>query len=180
MKLLFDQATWMLTPDGAYLMLKTNRQDATRFCDEMKPGKTYEAEMKEHRKKRSLDANAYFWTLCGKLGTKVGLPKEEVYRSLIQDVGDNYEIVPIKNEAVEKWISNWESKGIGWVCEVLCESKLPGYTNVITYYGSSTYDTKQMSQLVALIVNECKLQGIETMTPAELSLLLEGWHGKET
>ena len=177
MKLLFDQATWMLTPDGAFLMLKTNRQDATRFIDEMKRGKTYEADLKEHRKKRSLDANAYFWTLCGKLAAKVGLPKEEVYRSLIRDVGDNYEVLPIRNDAVEKWIEAWQGKGIGWVCEVLGESKLSGYTNVITYYGSSTYDTQQMSRLIEMMVHECKLQGIETMTPAELSLLLEGWNG---
>lgn len=180
MKLLFDQATWMLTPDGAYLMLKTNRQDATRFCDEMRPGKTYEAELKEHQKKRSLDANAYFWSLCGKLAARVGLPKEEVYRSLIPDVGDNYEILPIRDEAVEKWCESWEGKGTGWVCEVLGQSKLPGYTNVITYYGSSTYDTRQMSRLIELMVHECKLHGIETMTPQELSLLLEGWNEKKT
>jgi hypothetical protein len=116
--------------------------------------------------------------LAGKLGAKVGLPKEEVYRSLIPDVGDNYEILPIRTDVVEKWTSNWESKGIGWVCEILSESNLPGYTNVITYYGSSTYDTKQMSRLIELIITECKLQGIETMTPQELSLLLEGWNGK--
>lgn len=177
MKLLFDSATWMLTPDGAYLMLKTSRQDATRFCDEMKQGKTYEAELKEYRKKRSLDANAYFWTLCGKLAAKVGLHKDDVYRSLIKDVGDNYEVVPIRDDAVEKWIDAWQGKGIGWVCEVLGQSKLPGYTNVITYYGSSTYNTLQMSRLIELIVSECKLQGIETMTPQELSLLLEGWNG---
>ena len=177
MKLLFDQATWMLTPDGAFLMLKTNRQDATQFIDSMKPGKTYQADLKEHQKKRSLDSNAYAWTLLGKLAAKVGLPKEDIYRSLIRDVGDNYEILPIRDDAVEKWVEAWQGKGTGWVCEVLGQSKLPGYTNVITYFGSSTYDTKQKSRLIELIVHECKLQGIEVMTPAELSLLLEGWNG---
>lgn len=178
MKLVFDKASWMQTPDGAYLMIKCDRHEATRFLDEMKPGKQYQVELKQHFNKRSLDANAYFWVLAGKLGAKVGLPKEEVYRSLIPDVGDNYEIFPIRTDAVEKWIANWESKGTGWVCEILSESNLPGYTNVITYYGSSTYDTKQMSRLIELIITECKLQGIETMTPQELSLLLEGWNGK--
>lgn len=177
MKLVFDSATWMLTPDGAYLMLKTNRQDATRFCDEMKPGKTYEAELKEHKKKRSLDANAYFWTLCGKLSAKLNLPKEDIYRTFIKDVGDNYEVIPVRDDAVEKWIEAWQGKGIGWVCEVLGQSKLPGYTNVITYYGSSSYTSDQMCRLTNLCVDECKLQGIETMTPQELSLLLEEWHG---
>lgn len=176
MKLLFDRAQCMLSTDGAWLMIRTDRRNATKFCDDMKEGKVYEAELKEHRERRSLDANSYFWVLCGKLASKVGLSKEEVYRTLIKNVGDNFEIVPIRNDAVDKWISNWESKGIGWVCDILGESKLDGYTNIITYYGSSTYDTKQMSSLINLIVQDCKEQGIETMTPAELSLMLEYWH----
>ena len=132
-------------------------------------------DLKKYRQKRSLDANAFFWVLCGKLADKVGVTKSQVYRELIKDIGDNYEVVPIKNEAVDKWISNWESKGIGWVCDILGESKIDGYTNVLTYYGSSTYDTKQMSVLINRIVDECKAEGIETATPQELSLLLEGW-----
>lgn len=175
MNLLFDKAQWMMSADGAYLMIRTNRRDATAFCDEMKEGKVYEANLKEYRPKRSLDANAYAWVLLGKLANKVGLPKEDVYREFIRDVGDNYEILPIRNDAVDKWISNWRRKGIGWVCDILGESKLDGYTNVITYYGSSTYDSKQMSTLINLIVDECKQQGIETMTPGELALLMDGW-----
>ena len=175
MKLLFDKARWMMDSESTWLMLKVNRRDATAFVDEMKEGKTYEADLKEHRKKRSLDANAYAWTLLGKLANKVGLPKEDVYRELIKDVGNNYEILPIRNDAVDKWIANWQSKGIGWVCDILGESKLDGYTNVITYYGSSTYDSSQMSRLISLICDECKTQGIETMTPAELAMLMDGW-----
>lgn len=175
MKMLFDKAQWMMNTDSAWLMLKVNLRDATAFCDEMKDGKVYEADLKEHRKKRSLDANAYAWTLLGKLANKVGLPKEEVYREIIKDVGGNYEVLPIRNDAVDKWISNWSSKGIGWVCDILGESKLDGYTNVITYYGSSTYDSLQMSRLINLIQDECKQHGIEVMTPAELALLMDGW-----
>ena len=175
MKVLFDKAKWTMDMDGAWIMLKTDLPQAKQFCESMKENKRYQAELKEHRGMRSNDANAYFWVLCGKLANTVGLPKEDVYRSLIKEVGDNFEVLPIKNEAVDKWISNWQSKGIGWVCDILGESKLDGYTNVITYYGSSTYDSKQMSTLINLIVQECKEQGIETMTPQELSLLLEGW-----
>lgn len=176
MKLLFDKAQWSLTSDGAFLMLKVDRKDAIQFCDSMREGKTYQAELKEYRQKRSLDANAFAWTLLGKLSAKVGVPKEEVYRHFIKDVGDNYVIVPIKNEAVDKWVENWQSKGIGWVCDILGESKLDGYTNIITYYGSSTYDSTQFSRFLNFIVDECKEQGIETATPQELSLLLEEWH----
>ena len=175
MKLLFDKARWMMDSESTWLMLKVNARDATDFVDDMKEGKVYEADLKEHRKRRSLDANSYAWVLLGKLANKVGLPKEEVYREFVKDVGGNYEILPIRNDAVDKWITNWQGKGIGWVCDILGESKLDGYTNVITYYGSSTYDSLQMSKLINLIVEECKQQGIETMTPAELALLMDGW-----
>ena len=175
MKLLFDKAQWMMLNDSTWLMLKVTPRDATDFVDEMKDGKVYEADLKEHRKKRSLDANAYAWTLLGKLANKVGLPKEDVYRELIRDVGDNYEILPIRNDVVDKWISNWSLRGIGWVCDILGESKLDGYTNVISYYGSSTYDSSQMSKLINLIQEDCKQQGIDVMTPEELALLMDGW-----
>lgn len=175
MKLLFDKAKWMMDSESTWLMLNVRRSDATSFCDEMEGGKVYEADLKEHRKKRSLDANAYAWVLMGKLANKVGLPKEEVYREFVKDVGGNYEILPIRNDAVDKWITNWQTKGIGWVCDILGESKLDGYTNVVTYYGSSTYDSLQMSKLINLIVDECKQQGVETMTSAELALLMDGW-----
>ena len=178
MKLLFDKARWMMDSEATWLMLKVSRHDATAFVDEMKEGKVYEADLKEHRKKRSLDANAYCWVLLGKIAAKVGLGKDDVYREMIKNVGDNYTIVPIRNDAVDKWIENWQGRGVGWVCDIIGESKIEGYTNVITYYGSSTYDTKQMGALINLVVQECKTLGIETATPAELSLLLEGWHEK--
>jgi hypothetical protein len=178
MKFTVEDADWMVTVSGAWLMLKTDLKDATRFCgEEYKKGKTYDMEIKEHRNKRSLDANAYCWTLLGKIANKVGIGKDEVYRKMIRDVGDNYTIVPIRNDAVETWVENWQSRGVGWVCDNLGDSKIDGYTNIATYYGSSTYDTKQMSALINLVVQECKTLGIETATPAELSLLLEGWGG---
>lgn len=177
MKLSFDRAQWMLMGGESWLMLRTEARNAQKFCDDMKPGRVYDAELKEHREKRSLDANAYAWVLLGKLAAKLNIPKEEVYRQIIRDVGDNYEILPIRDEAVDKWISAWEEKGIGWCCDVLGKSKLGGYTNVIAYYGSSTYDSKQMSNFISLIVQECEEQDIETATPRELSLLLGAVNG---
>ena len=55
------------------------------------------------------------------------------------------------------------------------QSKLPGCTNVILYYGSSSYDTEQMSSLIDLLVDDCKAQGIETATPDELARYKEEW-----
>lgn len=68
-----------------------------------------------------------------------------------------------------------------------CETQEPGkkYTaefrerrkkrSLDANYGSSKYDTRQMSRLIDLIVTECKEQGINTLTPREIALLKEGW-----
>jgi len=145
---------------------------ALSICNEY-TDKDLRLKLCEWKNKRSRDANAYFWELCGTLAAKIKRPPKEIYRELIKDVGGNYTVVPIRNDAVDTWIANWESRGPGWVCETI-PSKLEGYTNVITYYGSSVYDTAQMSRLIELIIAECKSQGIETATPEELSLIMEG------
>ncbi len=133
-------------------------------------GKDLRVRVCEWKDKRSRDANAYFWELCGQLSAKLQIPPESIYRELIKGVGGNYEIVPIRNDAVETWIRNWESRGVGWVCQTV-PSKLEGYTNVFSYYGSSVYDTGQMHRLIELLIAECKNNGVEYETPERLSIL---------
>ena len=133
--------------------------------------------VKKYRQKRSLDANAYCWVLLDKLSAKLNKPKVELYRELIKGVGDNSVLICAKNKAVEALISGWEHNGTGWVTDTL-PSKLDGCTNVILYYGSSTYDTAQMSRLTSLIVEECEQQGIPTETPNEIAQRLSLWEGK--
>ena len=41
--------------------------------------KKYDVEIKEHRERRSLDANAYFWVLCSKLAAHTGIEKDVIY-----------------------------------------------------------------------------------------------------
>lgn len=135
-------------------------------------------DIKKYHPRRSLDANAYAWVLIGKLAAKLNLTTTEVYRQAIRDVGDNYEIVCVQNKAVAKLRSVWESKGVGWVTDVF-GSLIEGCTCVTLYYGSSVYDTAQMSRLINIIVQECKAQGIETATPAELSLMVETWNNSK-
>lgn len=137
--------------------------------------KEYELELKISRSKRSKDANAYFWTLCEKLAKKLHRSDIEIYRDIIRDYGVRT-IVPIAKDAVPRWIENWEQKGRGWICESLGHSKLAGYENIACYYGSSVYNTKEMSRIIDAIVEECKEQGIETMTPDELESLKQQWN----
>ncbi len=131
-------------------------------------------EIKKYRKRRSLDANAYAWVLIDKLANKLNLTKVEVYRELIRNIGGVSQTVCVKTEAVEALCSGWKHNGLGWFVETF-PSKLPGCTNVILYYGSSCYDTRQMGNLIDLLVEDCKAQGIETATPDELARYKNEW-----
>jgi hypothetical protein len=131
-------------------------------------------EVSQQKKKRSLDSNSYLWILCQKIAEALHTTKELVYRKVIRDVGQ-FEIVPIKNEAVEQWIEVWKGKGLGWFAEVMEDSKLPGYKKVISYYGSSIYDQHEMSVLLDEIVSQCKELNIETLTPNQLAELKSSW-----
>lgn len=126
------------------------------------------------KKKRSLDANAYCWTLISKLAEKLNIPTTDIYRSAIREIGGNSDTVCIQDKAVQSLRDGWERNGIGWQTDTI-PSKIEGCTNVILYYGSSTYDTAQMSRLINSIVEDCKLQGIETKSKEELDSLLGQW-----
>lgn len=126
--------------------------------------------IKEYREKRSLSQNAYLWVLLDKLGAKLNRSKEDIYKEYVRDYGV-FEVLPIRNDAVERWVKNWQARGLGWVCEDLGESKLDGYTKLISYYGSSTYNTAEMKRLIDAVLQECEEQGIDTMPLKDIMLL---------
>lgn len=144
------------------------------YIDSLDDEKKYVLTVKEHKKKRSLNANAYAWVLLDKLAEKTGIGKTELYRQYVKEIGGNSDTVCCIDSAVEKLCKGWSEHGIGWITDTI-PSKLDGCTNVILYYGSSTYDTAQMSRLINLIVQDCKEQEIETLTPAELQMMCDEW-----
>lgn len=131
-------------------------------------------EIKKYRKRRSLDANAYAWVLIDRLAEKLHMTKIDVYRELIRNIGGVSQTVCVQDKAVQDLISGWSHNGLGWFAETM-PSKLSGCTNVILYYGSSSYDSAQMSALLDLLIDDCKAQGIETTTPEELAKYKEEW-----
>ena len=157
------------------ILLVLNERECISSLEELKEDKL-SVEIKKYRNKRSLDANAYMWVLISKLEEKVNIPKDIIYKDAIRNIGV-YEVIPVKNEAVDRFIEAWTKNGLGWVCETT-KSKLEGYTNILAYYGSSTYNTAEMSRLIDLIVQECKQLDIETMSKSELDSLIESWDTK--
>ena len=126
--------------------------------------------------KRSLNSNGYLWSLLGELQEKLRIPKEELYRHYIYGCGV-YEVVPIKDEAVQRFIESWQNNGLGWVCDTT-KSKLSGYTNVLAYYGTSTYTKEEMAVLLGQVVDDCIAQGIPTKRQEEIESLLKDWRNE--
>ena len=158
---------------GKQRMLIEFDGDVTELYEELKD-KEVNVEMKQYRKRRSANANAYAWVLINKIAEKQQLPPEEVYRETIRNIAGVSTIVCCIDAAAEKLQQAWRAKGIGWQAEVL-DSKLDGCKNVMVWYGSSVYDTKQMSALIDLLVQECKQLGIPTDTPEEIERMKALW-----
>lgn len=170
MRTTFDKAKVIIDGEDAYLCVGIPYRDAKKFVSEMKQ-KKYALEIKEYREKRSMDANAYMWVLLDKLAEAVGGTKEERYLDFVRHHG-LFRDWRLKEEEAKTFQHAWKMLGVGWPVEQV------GYTDdgviLRAYYGTSTYNTKQMSRIINAVVEECKALGIETLTPAELARMVEG------
>ena len=163
--------------EGGWLMVKPEREDLGKAMAVVRKhkDKLYDLEVKEHRKKRSLDANAYAWVLINKIADALRITPREIYRQAIQNVGGNYEILPVKAEAAEHFKQVWEAQGLGWPCVDMGKSKIDGYRNLRAYYGSSTYSTTQMAQLIDILLQDCRALDIEVKSPEEIASIMGAW-----
>ena len=171
MKFPVNATGWGVDKDGFFIKLYCDKQNGAALDD--LPAKV-DCELKKHREKRSRNANDYCWTLIGKLSEKLNIPPVEIYRQCVKEVGvyRDFHLPASENKTLA---TLWRQQGLAWLTETLDYE--PDGDNVVTrcWYGSSVYNTKQMSRLIDLIVQECREQNIETMTPAELAGLLERW-----
>lgn len=175
MNITFDDARIEMS-NGVWLCLKVTDPAPARGFVLSKKNRSYQAEIKEHRKKRSLDANAYFWQLCGQLAEVLNRKKEDLYRDYIKDYGIFRDFTLTESEA-KTLCHMWEHYGTGWVTERVDFAEDGDKIVIRAYYGSSSYNTKQMSRLIDNIVQDCEAVGIETITPLELQRMKEDWHG---
>lgn len=137
-------------------------------------GKPLDIEIRKHREKRSLDANAYFWSLLRKLAGELHTTVQELYLGYVRDYGP-YRDWPLPPELTKTFQTAWSRQGKGWPTEVLDYTPDGRQIIIRAYYGSSTYNTKQMSRLIDAVVEDCKAQGIETLTPDKLDAMKERW-----
>ena len=135
-----------------------------------------EITVKPYRKKRSLNANAYMWQLIGKLADVLNRSPVDIYREEIKHIGV-WQDVELTPKAAKTMRKSWEMHGIGWQSEQV--DKTDDSVLIRFYYGSSVYDSKQMNRLISVVCEDCREQGIETMTPAELAALVDDWQKRK-
>ena len=125
----------------------------------------------KHRQKRSLDANAYSWCLMQKLAESVHSDKWSVYLEMLKKYSRAFTHIIVKKEAVKEMTETFRT------CVDLGEITVNGQTGhqLQVYFGSSSFDTKEMSVFIEGIVSECKELGIETLTPMELERMKAEW-----
>lgn len=157
------------------ITLLLNERDCLNSIENLKDDKLT-IDIKKWRKKRSLDANSYCWVLCDKIAKELSkeniVTKEEVYKDAILQIG-SFEPFIVQESTFDKFKRIWERQGLGFLVQEV--SRKDKCVKVHCYYGSSTYDSKEMSLLINLIVDLAKSLNIETKPQAELDSLLRSW-----
>jgi len=159
--------------DGESVLSITTKEDCRELWDNLN-GTDVEVSIKKYREKRSVTANSYMWVLLDKLASVLRTTKEELYLGYIRRLGMFKDFTLTEDEA-KTFRVVWEAFGTGWPTEQVDYTKDGEKVIIRAYYGSSRYNTKQMSRLIDEVVEDCKEQGIETMPPDRLNALLEEW-----
>ena len=145
----------------------TSANEANKLC-EVDAIKTIE--FKKEGNSRSLNANAYAWTIINKMAKAVDSTDEEIYHDMLHKYGTKEYIACLPNIIPEL-------KKVFKIVEVVNETNLNGKKGVTLRLirGSSSYDTAEMSKLIEGLVGEAKILNIETLSPNELARMMEGY-----
>ena len=176
-ELTFSAADWTMDAAGTWLRIKADvPHKAQMFLEHMIPGKKYVAEIKEFRKKRSLDANAYFHLLVGKIADAMHMGFEEVKTNLVTEYGtverddDGMKVgfklpVSVDVSRIYRYVKCFDTRTEGGVT----------FNCYIVFKQTHLMDSREMSRLIEGAVQEAQNLGIETLTPDELARMNLEW-----
>lgn len=121
-------------------------------------------EIKEKKSKRSLTANAYYWSLLNQLASVMRTSSDEAHFMMLRRYGV-CEVVSVRSDI--------NIKGYFKYFDIIGQSELDGkeFTHYRIYKGSSKMDSKEFSILLDGLISECEEVGIPTLTPDEVAKL---------
>lgn len=121
-------------------------------------------EIKEKKSKRSLTANAYYWSLLNQLASVMRMDNKECHFLMLKRYGQ-YEVVSIRSDvSLHGYFKYYEKIGKGTV-------NGKEFTHYKIYKGSSQMDSKEFAILLDGVRSECEVVGIPTLTPSEIAQL---------
>lgn len=121
-------------------------------------------EVREHKQKRSLTQNAYFWVLVNEIANVTRQSKDDIHLQMLKEYGQNQVISVQSNIDISKFIKYFEDIGHGRV-------NGKDFTHYRVFEGSSEMDSREMAILLDGVVQEAEQLGIPTLTPAEIARL---------
>ena len=131
------------------LALKMNRPI------DLDPNKRYEVDIKEYKSKRSLEQNRYLWKLITEIA-KVengGITNQdnitETYTNLLEKANAKFEFILCPPDAIKEFKKRFRAIRINGTVII----KTVEYTQLQVFYGSSTMNTKEMSQLIDCVLD---------------------------
>ena len=132
----------------------------------------YELRIEKVKKKRSLDANSYYWVLVDKLSRLLGMANDELHYCLM----DRYGTIEMRDEnhpLVFSILSEIDPKEVTPYSREIGRGEVNGkqFTHYVVLKGSHEMSTWEFSRLLDGCISECKECGIETLTPEELKKL---------
>lgn len=167
-----------LNRDGSQNVTVTVTADFGPQYDELKDA-AVEIDIKKAQKHRSMEANRYAWVLIDQIAARQHIKRSEVYRNAIRDIGGVSEDMMMKTKAVPVFRDIWEKQGLGNQVEIVDTEEETGWSSIRVFFGSSTYNTAQMSALLDSLIQDAESIGIPTITPKEEERMLGKWARKK-
>ena len=157
---------WSMDGAGYSLTVRTDR--AREIAGKLDPTKRYKVEIREYRKKRSLDQNAMYWSLLTKVAQKTGISNAFAHNQMlrrygqVERFGDKAAIIVLPDtDEAQKKADEAETYHLKPTSEVKRGKDGRFYRTYLLLRGSSTYDTAEMTRLIDGLVDEAKQVGVE-------------------
>lgn len=162
------------------MTVQCDRDDIGGEWDDLRKNERLVFSVKEYKRKRSLDANAYYWVLVTKLAKVLNLSKPHLHNILLRRYGQPeiidgqmiFLVLPDSESGTRK-ADEAETYHIRPTSQVKTGVDGKVYRTYVMLRGSSTYNTAEMSELIDGLVSECKEQGIETLPEEELKRMMQ-------
>ncbi len=153
-------------------------EDFLQTYDELKGYDKLSLEIKPYRRKRSLNANSYFWSLAEKLSDKMQIPRWEIYLKCLKEYG-TFEYIPLRKKDIHLAEAVYRIVIDRGAQEVTDSHGYKEELHVLQCWkGSSKYNSKEMSRLINGILEDCreaKIPESDLLTPDEKNELKEKW-----